>query len=92
MTVSEPAAGPVDPVDSADVPATARFGSEPIRTSLKLRPEVHEFFRLRAYESKTSIQKLIESLCEGAYQARQATVSDRERRADRRTAKRKDTP
>jgi hypothetical protein len=38
-----------------------------IRTSLKLRPEVHRYFKQRALDSKISLQKLIENLCEGAY-------------------------
>jgi hypothetical protein len=38
-----------------------------VRTSLKLRPEVHRYFRERALAQRISLQKLIENLCEGAY-------------------------
>lgn len=69
MSISEPAAaGPlVDPVDPVDEPPAAAFSDEPIRTSLRLRPVVHAYFRDRAHEQKISMQKLIESLCEYAY-------------------------
>lgn len=74
MSIPQPAAGP-----------EKSFGDEPIRTGLKLRPEVHAYFRDRAHAEKISMQKLIESFCEAVYAAR----IDQEKARARRAATRK---
>jgi hypothetical protein len=83
MTFIEPAAGPVDDVDRADDPPADDDGPATVRTSLKLRREVHTYFRERALSQKISLQQLLENLCEGAFHEWTQMNAARERRSNR---------
>lgn len=75
--IAAAAATIVDQVESK------RSDTAMVRTGLKLRPEVHAYFRDRAHANHTSIQKTIEKLCNAVYAQWQQQEAARAQRAAR---------
>lgn len=69
MTHPDPDTPPAQPADES----TESKPRKSVRTSLTLRPEVHDYFRQRAIAkairtgTRASVHQLIVDLCEGAF-------------------------